>query len=166
MKDWTPRRISFDPSLTLSRNEIFVLSRVDGTLSVSDLADLTGLDMGEVTKILGNLVQQGAVEAELGDDDDDDGGRISWIADQLPGSDGDPSTQNGDLATRSPPLESRILGGVLGRVEEHLAGQHARDVGVVNLRDAVLVAVAGGAAYFVPSELAGERLLGHLEACA
>ena len=29
MKDWTPRRISFDPSLTLSRNEIFILSRVE-----------------------------------------------------------------------------------------------------------------------------------------
>lgn len=107
MKDWTPKRVSFDPKLTLSRNESFVLSRVDGTLSVSDLVDITGLGAQEIDGILENLVKQGAVNAAP-DADDAEGENIppdpvSWIADQLPGMEADREPSEPELAAIAEP---------------------------------------------------------------
>ncbi len=98
MKEWIPTRLSFDPHLSLSRADIFVLSRIDGALTVGDLVDITGLGMPEIEGILLNLVRQGAVAAptsasepppldeleELGPADEALAGPSSWIADQMP----------------------------------------------------------------------------------
>ncbi len=54
-----------DPrSLKLSPEQGFVLSRVDGALSVKDLVALTGFDEGKITEIVDVLQQQGALEVE------------------------------------------------------------------------------------------------------
>lgn len=59
----TPRRTGGDtqgPPLT--RLESFVLSRVDGQLSINDLVTLTGLAAPQVDQILSRLTQRGAIE--------------------------------------------------------------------------------------------------------
>lgn len=56
-----------DPrSLKLSPEEGFVLSRVDGALSVKDLVALTGFEEGRIVEIVDNLASQGALEVEGG----------------------------------------------------------------------------------------------------
>jgi hypothetical protein len=63
--DWAPRRKTFDLSKTgVSREEAFVLAQADGTLSVSELADVCGLTYERVVEILRALVERGAVEGE------------------------------------------------------------------------------------------------------
>ncbi len=58
----TPRRIEGDaPGPPLSRLESFVLSRVDGQLSVRDIVDLTGLAAPQVEQILTRLSERGAI---------------------------------------------------------------------------------------------------------
>ncbi len=59
----TPRRVGGEtPGPPLSRLESFVLSRVDGNLSVKDIVDLTGLAVPQVEQILSRLAARGAVE--------------------------------------------------------------------------------------------------------
>jgi hypothetical protein len=59
----TPRRIGGDaPGPPLSRLESFVLSRVDGNLSVKDIVDLTGLAAPQVDQIITRLSERGAIE--------------------------------------------------------------------------------------------------------
>jgi hypothetical protein len=59
----TPRRIVGDATgIPLSRLESFVLSRVDGQLSVRDIVDLTGLATPQVEQILTRLSERGAIE--------------------------------------------------------------------------------------------------------
>jgi hypothetical protein len=63
----TPRRIGGDaPGPPLSRLESFVLSRVDGQLSVRDIVDLTGLAAPQVEQILTRLSERGAIEVAEG----------------------------------------------------------------------------------------------------
>ena len=58
----TPRRIGGDaPGPPLSRLESFVLSRVDGNLSVKDIVDLTGLAAPQVDQIISRLSERGAI---------------------------------------------------------------------------------------------------------
>lgn len=59
----TPRRVAFDAQRAqLSRLESFVLSRVDGQLSTTDLVDLTGLAAPQVEQIISKLASRGAIE--------------------------------------------------------------------------------------------------------
>lgn len=59
------RQLAIDMrSLTLSPEEGFVLSRVDGTTTVKELVALTGLDEGRIVDIVGRLREEGAVEVE------------------------------------------------------------------------------------------------------
>jgi hypothetical protein len=51
-------------NLKLSPEEGFVLSRVDGTMSLKDLIALTGLDEARVAEIVGRLADEGALEVE------------------------------------------------------------------------------------------------------
>jgi len=63
----TPRRIAGDAAgPPLSRLENFVLSRVDGQLSVRDIVDLTGLAAPQVEQILTRLSERGAIEVAEG----------------------------------------------------------------------------------------------------
>lgn len=58
-----PRLVGVDVrALPLTPMEGFVLSRVDGTASVEDLADLTSLDVADVQRTIEKLVALGAVE--------------------------------------------------------------------------------------------------------
>jgi hypothetical protein len=58
----TPRRLAFDErALALSRLETFVLSRVDGRLSASEIARVTGLAAPQVEQIIGRLEARGAI---------------------------------------------------------------------------------------------------------
>jgi len=52
------------PGIALGKVEAFVLSKVDGKRSVSDLATLVALSAREVTSILKRLVELGAIELE------------------------------------------------------------------------------------------------------
>jgi hypothetical protein len=61
MKDWKPRRVEFGVMPSLSREETFVLSRIDGRLSVADLVDLTGLPPTQIHSVLDKLVEHGAI---------------------------------------------------------------------------------------------------------
>ena len=62
MTDWIPKRRSTAVTETpLDRDERFVLARVDGTLSVEQLAGLAGISPGTVESILDRLVSRGAV---------------------------------------------------------------------------------------------------------
>jgi hypothetical protein len=64
MTDWIPKRRPSDSPrspLELDRDERFVLARVDGTLSVQELAGLAGISPGTVETILDRLVTRGAV---------------------------------------------------------------------------------------------------------
>jgi hypothetical protein len=56
-----------DPSLRLTPEEDFVLSRIDGQLSVGDLVALTGMDAPRVEQIVTKLAKQGAVALEATD---------------------------------------------------------------------------------------------------
>ena len=59
----TPRRTDSEAAgPPLSRLESFVLSRVDGSLSLTDLVDLTGLAAPQVEQILTKLTARGAIE--------------------------------------------------------------------------------------------------------
>ncbi|HVH43148.1 MAG TPA: hypothetical protein VM925_12425 [Labilithrix sp.] len=51
-------------TLKLSPEEGFVLSRVDGTTTVKELAALTGFDEGRIVDIVGRLNEEGAVEVD------------------------------------------------------------------------------------------------------
>lgn len=51
-------------SMKLSPEEGFVLSRVDGPVSVRELVALTGLDEGRVGEIIGRLASEGALDVE------------------------------------------------------------------------------------------------------
>jgi hypothetical protein len=51
-------------SLKLSPEEGFVLSRVDGSISVKELVALTGLEEGRIVDIVGRLRTQGALEVD------------------------------------------------------------------------------------------------------
>ncbi|MBX3188786.1 MAG: hypothetical protein KF819_17340 [Labilithrix sp.] len=53
-----------DPSLRLTPEEDFVLSRIDGNLSVHDLVALTGMEGARVEQIVNKLARQGAVALE------------------------------------------------------------------------------------------------------
>ncbi len=61
MTDWIPKRRPSEHPLELDRDERFVLARVDGTLSVEELAGLAGISPGTVETILDRLVSRGAV---------------------------------------------------------------------------------------------------------
>jgi hypothetical protein len=62
MKDWKPRRVTFDMTqASLSRDESFLLSRINGRLSVDDLIHLTGLPPTQIHSVLDKLVEQGAI---------------------------------------------------------------------------------------------------------
>jgi hypothetical protein len=62
MTDWIPKRRSIAvPETVLDRDERFVLARVDGTLSVEQLAGLAGISPATVESILDRLVSRGAV---------------------------------------------------------------------------------------------------------
>src|SRR5689334_12250988 len=50
--------------LALTPEENFVLARVDGNLSVNDLAAMTGIDEGRVEQIVTKLANEGALELE------------------------------------------------------------------------------------------------------
>src|SRR5438128_1447951 len=74
MADWTPRRVPFDiHQVRLTREEGFVLSRCDGTLSVKDLVDMTGLGHGQILEALDKLRTVGAIA--------DDAPRIEHVED-------------------------------------------------------------------------------------
>ena len=61
----TIRPKTFDMrALRLTAEEGFVLSRVDGPLSLSDLIALSGLQEARIVEILERLAQQGAIEVE------------------------------------------------------------------------------------------------------
>jgi hypothetical protein len=51
-------------SLRLTPEEGFVLSRVDGAVSIRELVALTGLEEGRVNEIVGRLSAEGAIEVE------------------------------------------------------------------------------------------------------
>jgi hypothetical protein len=64
MSEWTPkpRRDAKMEDLSLTGEEGYVLSRIDGSTSVKSLVQLTGLPEGRVRQIVQKLVRQGAVE--------------------------------------------------------------------------------------------------------
>ncbi|MFH1810414.1 MAG: hypothetical protein ABIJ09_16860 [Pseudomonadota bacterium] len=67
MKKWTPKlqgRLDW-ARLRLSPEEGFLLSRIDGSTSVLELTQLTGLSGDRVEQILGDLIAQGAVQPGL-----------------------------------------------------------------------------------------------------
>jgi hypothetical protein len=70
MVDWTPKpkpkpkpKVPLE-KLTLTGEEGYVLSRVDGATSVGSLIHVTGMPESKVRSILANLVEQGAVEPD------------------------------------------------------------------------------------------------------
>jgi DNA-binding Lrp family transcriptional regulator len=65
MSEWTPKpkRDAATEDLNLTGEEGTVLSRIDGSTSLSRLAATTGLPEGRVRQILKKLVDHGAVEA-------------------------------------------------------------------------------------------------------
>lgn len=88
-----------DPrSLKLSPEEGFVLSRVDGPLSVKDLVALTGLDEGRVVEIVGVLTTQGALEIE-------DGGALAGASSPPSAPPTEPATDPSTAEDDAPTLE-------------------------------------------------------------
>ena len=74
MKDWTPcqkANLAFS-ELEIDAEEGFVLSRIDGSTTVAQLAQLTGLPVEKVEKSLGRLMEQGALQAEDPEPDDEE----------------------------------------------------------------------------------------------
>jgi hypothetical protein len=67
-KDWTPKlSTGVDYSkLDLTGEEGFLLTRLDGATNITHLTHLTGMSQGKIKRILGRLVEQGAVEAHAG----------------------------------------------------------------------------------------------------
>ena len=67
MADWKPKPKSDAKTedMNLTGEEGFVLSRVDGFMSLKQLVAVTGLPEGRVKQIMQKLVRQGAVDAEL-----------------------------------------------------------------------------------------------------
>jgi hypothetical protein len=64
MRIGRPRAIALPKGLRLTPEEGFVLSRIDGRLSIEALATLTGIDASIVDEIVSKLVQEGAVELD------------------------------------------------------------------------------------------------------
>jgi hypothetical protein len=67
MKSVRPKPLGAPANLNLSPEEDFVLSRIDGRLSVSDLVVLTGMAEPRVNQIVSKLAENGAVELEAMD---------------------------------------------------------------------------------------------------
>jgi hypothetical protein len=65
---WVPRPSAVERvlGLALSAHEGYVLSRIDGTTDVEQLAHLTGLSAEEIRGVLDRLVEQGAIEPPEG----------------------------------------------------------------------------------------------------
>jgi hypothetical protein len=59
-----PKPAAAMPPVPLSREETFLLSRIDGNLSVRDLVALTGMEPARVQQIVNKLAAQGAVDLE------------------------------------------------------------------------------------------------------
>jgi hypothetical protein len=59
-----PKPASARPSVPLSREETFLLSRIDGNLSVNDLVALTGMEPARVRQIVHKLASEGAVDVD------------------------------------------------------------------------------------------------------
>jgi len=64
MRTVRPKRLATPASPALTPEEGFVLSRIDGRLSVGDLVALTGIDGARVEQIVTKLAAQGAVALE------------------------------------------------------------------------------------------------------
>jgi serine/threonine protein phosphatase PrpC len=60
--------------LDLSPEQGFVLSRLEGPLSMSDLASVSGIEVARLVDIVAHLVKQGAVEIETAS------GTTTWVA--------------------------------------------------------------------------------------
>jgi hypothetical protein len=68
MKSVRPRRLgALPPNLRLTPDEGFVLTRIDGLLTVRDLVALTGIDPPRVEQIVTKLASYGAVALEPSD---------------------------------------------------------------------------------------------------
>jgi len=59
-----PKRMGPTPKVVLTAEEEFVMSRIDGNLTVRDLVGLTGLELARVEQIVTKLASQGAVALE------------------------------------------------------------------------------------------------------